>query len=827
VPAALALTAGITLDRNFGIPLPISLATFLAGLCAWLAASLGGQRVLALVYLAVMVAAFGAGYHHRFWYFYAEDDIGEFATEEPRPVKLRGVIAEEPIREIQPKQDVLQSFPRSEPSHSVLEVTHLHDRRRWQEVSGRARLTFFATPPDALGKRPLVLHVGDEVEVVGRLVKPLPPANPGEFDYASYLRDQHIRALVVVRKTPDGITLLAEGSAWSLWRALPLLRGWGRDTLQEALPEKTSGLAVALILGDGSQLERREWDKYLLTGVIHVLAISGQHLVILGGFLWFLFRVLGIRRRRVAWFVGLFLLTYALLAGGRPPVMRSAVMVSTLCFGLIIRRVTLSANSFALAWIVVLLLNPTDSCNSGCLLSFLSVAVLYWGFSRRTQPDPDPLEPLIQKSRPRWLNWLGRVLWPIGLSYLVGLAIWLALAPLVASRYHTVPIIGLVIGPPLVLLTSVALVTGFLLLLSAAIFWPLVPPLAWLTSLSLGACEWLVSTTVNWPGAYFYVGDVPDWWLWVYYPAFLAVLMLPELRKRWRWGLLAALAWVCIGLVSGWTRTNSDELRCTFLAVGRGGCAVLETPDGRTILYDAGAAGGPDVTRRQIAPFLWSRGIRRIDEVIISHADLDHFNGLPDLLERFSVGQVSVTPTFADKTTQAVRATLDAVERHQIPIRIVRAGDRLSAGDVSLQVLYPPADGPLGKENFRSLVVVVQHAGHALMLTGDLEGPGMALVQRLPPPRVDVLMAPHHGSRSTDTPGLARKVRPQIVIACQGAPQGATRPKKLKLLPNVPYWGTWPHGAITVHSGKKGLWVESYLTRQRMVLETRVGKGRR
>ena len=122
----------------------------------------------------------------------------------------------------------------------------------------------------------------------------------------------------------------------------------------------------------------------------------------------------------------------------------------------------------------------------------------------------------------------------------------------------------------------------------------------------------------------------------------------------------------------------------------------METPDGRTLLYDAGALGGPDVTRRQIAPFLWSRGIRRIDEVFLSHADLDHFNGLPELLDRFAVGQVTCTPTFADKNTEGVRETLDALRERGIPIRIVKAGDVLSAGDVRLEVLHPPAVGPPG-----------------------------------------------------------------------------------------------------------------------------------
>jgi competence protein ComEC len=829
VPAALALTAGIVLDRYAGIPMPISVVAFVAALCAWFATCTGQQRYLSLIYLAVTIAAFGVGYHHWFRDFYSEDDIGQYAPDEPRPVKLRGIIAEEPFRSLQRKGDPLKSFPRPDPIVTVIEVSHLHDRHGWIPVSGQAQLVVVAKTPDASKRDQITVHVGDEVEVVGRIIRPQPPANPGEFDYASALRDQQILAIVSIAKTedaPEGLRLIAQGTPWSPKRALAIIRGWGTVTLQEALPEEISGLAVALILGDSHQMGRWEWNKYMLTGVIHVLAISGQHLVILGGFLWITLRLLGVRRRRGAWFIALFLLFYALLAGGRPPVMRSAVTVCVVCLGLTIGRLALSANSFALAWIIVLLLNPTDCCNAGCLLSFLSVAVLYWGFSRKNYDETDPLEPVIEECRPRWLKLLGRLFRPIAISYWLTVSIWLALAPLVASLYHTVPLVGILIGPPLVLLTAVALLSGFLLLFSQVFCWPLVPVFALPTSASLAACKWIVDTTVDWPAAYFYAAEIPAWWLWVYYPTFLAVLMLPALRRRWRWALLAGLAWLCLGLLLGWIRGKPHELRCTFLAVGHGGCTVLETPDGRTLLYDAGAINGPDVASRQIAPFLWRQGVRRIDEIFLSHADLDHFNGLPALLDGFGVGQVTCTPTFAEKTTPAVKFTLAAIKDRGIPVHIVRAGDRLSAGEVTLHVLHPPPLGPDGKENFRSMVLLVQHAGHAIMLTGDLEGPGMDRVQRLPPPRVDVLMAPHHGSRTADTPGLARKVRPKIVISCQGPPRGATRPNNPKLPGNVSFWGTWPHGAITVHSERSSLWVETYVTRQRLTLVSKDGQGR-
>src|SRR5262249_5874400 len=219
------------------------------------------------------------------------------------------------------------------------------------------------------------------------------------------------------------------------------------------------------------------------------------------------------------------------------------------------------------------------------------------------------------------------------------------------------------------------------LLLLSVCCWPLVPVVACMTTASLAGCEFLVDWSLTWPSAYGYVPDIPEWWLWVFYIAFLAALTLEPLRQRWRWALVAGLAGLWSGLVGGPTPRAGENLRCTFLAVGHGGCTVLETPDGRTLLYDAGALGGPDVTRRHIAPYLWSRGIRRIDEVFLSHADLDHFNGLPALIDRFAIGQVSCTPTFAERDIPAVRRTLDAIEYRGIPVRALCAGDTLIAGD--------------------------------------------------------------------------------------------------------------------------------------------------
>jgi competence protein ComEC len=816
VPAALAVTAGIVLDRLAPTPLAVSLAAALGCLLAWLAAQRGESRGLSLTYLALAAVACGAAWHHYQHDVFRPDDIGWLAPDMPRPVVLRGFLVDEPVRSPAIVDDPLRSRDRPESATALLRVTALRQGDAWQPVTGRVRVVGTAMPG---------LHAGDTVELVGRLGPIPPPANPGEFDLAAYWRDRRVRAQLVVRPTEDAMVRLEESWRSSLTGWLAVIRGWGQEQLTAALPPSTGGLAAALLLGEGAPLAASEWDKYLRTGVLHVLAISGQHLVVLAVALGWLLRRVGVRQRPAAGLLAATLLGYALLTGGRPPALRAALLVCVVCAALLLRRRTLAANALALAWLIVALVAPAELFSVGCQLSFLSVLMLAWGIRRWLDRPRDPLEQLIDASRPPWersLRWVGRQL---GNFYLVSILIWLAVTPLAASRYHLVSPVGMLLGPPLLLLTSLALIAGFVLLLAAAIVPLFVPVAAFFVHWPLAACERLVDFGDRLPGGHVYVGDIPTWWLVVFYLGLLAVLTQEAVRQAWRWMAAAGVGWMCVGLLGAAARPQSDELRVTFLAVGHGGCTVLELPDGRTLLYDAGAIAGPEVARRQIAPFLWQRGIRRLDEVFLSHADLDHFNGLPDLLSRFSVGQVTCTPTFGDRTSRAAVFTLEALRRHRIPIRIVKAGDRFAAGAVHVEVLHPPATGPPGNENARSLVLRVRHGRHALLLTGDLEGLGLDRVLRLPPEPIDVLMAPHHGSRLTNPPELARWARPRVVVSCQGPPPGWRERPEPYTAAGARFFGTWPHGAVTVRSHDSGLVVETFVTGERFVVRGGSGLG--
>jgi competence protein ComEC len=316
------------------------------------------------------------------------------------------------------------------------------------------------------------------------------------------------------------------------------------------------------------------------------------------------------------------------------------------------------------------------------------------------------------------------------------------------------------------------------------------------------------------PGGSVYLPGPPIWWVLGFDLIGIAIILVPAWTRR---GLLLLIAWLGLLLGMAWWPRSSDELRLTFVSVGHGGCTVIECPDGRVLLVDVGTLSGPEAVRRSVAPFLWHRGIRRVDELFLSHADLDHFNGLPELLRRFPVGRITMTPSFAEKPTPEVATTLAAIRKAKVPVRIAVAGDRFETDDVTIDVLHPPPEGPKGTENERSLVLRLTHAGHAILLTGDLEKQGTTLVKTLPAEPVDLLMAPHHGSRAAWNEGLARWAIPRFVIVNRGMRTGGIGEGDAG--PGVPVWDTQTKGAITIRSHLSGLTAEAFRDGERAVIK--------
>lgn len=818
VPVAVGVTAGLGADRYLAVPLAAGFLVAAVGLGGYLAGVAGRRPHPAWLWL--LFAGLAAAHHHTHTRVFPADDLAARVGETPRLVRLRGTLVDDPVTRFAPTADPLESTLKSDADAVLLDVTAAAGPPGWGPASGVVRVTVERdTPPAGTPPAPPLagLRAGDDVELTGMVQVSGGPRNPGEADYRRHLADRRIRAEVRVADAA-AVARLDVGERTIAGRLAKFRRG-AVDALAATLPARQLGPAAALLLGDTAAMDRAEWDKYVRTGVVHALAISGQHLAVLAGFLWVGMRLANVRRVHGAAVVLAVIVGYAVLTGLRPSAVRAAVMVACACGGLVLRRPTMPANSFALAWLAVVALNPADPFNLGCKFSFLCVFVLVWGVGPwLVGRERTPLEQLVEESRTtleRGLRLAGRA---VLAAYAITLALGVAVAPLQLAAQNLVSPVGLVIGPAVVLLTSVALLAGFVLMLLS-----FVPPVAFVAAvpvrLALAGCDQVVTGADAVPGGAVYLPGPSPLFLTGFYALLAAVILAPKL-----WARRAAVglgAWVLGALaLPPDTDKPADELRVAVLAVGKGGCVVLETPDGRCLVYDVGTTAGPAAVRRVVAPYLWDRGVRRIDELFISHADFDHFNGVGELLRRFPVGQVTLTPSFADKPTREVAGALDAIRVAGVPTRLAAAGQTFTAGDVTLEVLHPPPAGPPGIENERSLVLLVTHAGQTILLSGDLEKAGTEVLLKTRPRPVDVLMAPHHGSRAALPPRLVEWCRPKLVVVSRGPPLGNSL-KPGDVGGGVSVWDTYTHGAVTLRSHKTGLVAGAYRTGERVVARGR------
>ena len=572
----------------------------------------------------------------------------------------------------------------------------------------------------------------------------------------------------LVAQVPECVSIVERGSSWNPWRWLDRLRAHGNRVLRQYLDPQQAELAAAVLLGLREEIDAGRNEAFLTTGTVHILSISGLHVGIMAGALFWMMRRTPLPRGWAVAAIAVIVLLYAMMVDVRPSVVRATVLVLMACGSLYLGRRTLGMNSLAAAALVVLAINPAHLFQIGAQLSFLCVAGLIWFAARRPHMDDESareLERLVRQNL-AWLPWIRHKLYraAVGLA-LAGMMLWLLTLPLVMARFHLFSPVALVLNTLLWLPMSLSVLSGFGVLVLGTICPPLGHLCGWLCNISFSVLEYSIHWAQRVPGSHFWVPGPTDWWLWGFYGGLGLLAAFPRLLlpPRWCVGLLAG--WVAVGLSASQWPHDSNRLDCTFLSMGHGCAALLELPSGQTMLYDAGHMGPPSAGVQAISEFLWSRGITRLDAVVLSHPDVDHYNALPGLLEKFSVGAVCVSPMMFEKADPAVAALRRAIDEHGVPVREVRAGDRLHGGDgCQIEVLYPPRYGIVGSDNANSLVLVVDYRGRQILLPGDLEPPGLDDVLAEEPRRCTVLLAPHHGSRKSNPPGLAKWCAPAWVI---------------------------------------------------------------
>jgi competence protein ComEC len=803
-----ALCAGFVVDRyapavglSVSVPLLWS-ASVLVWACWHLAWRAGRRRLRGwLLLLSVLLAA--AAWHHCCWRLFSPWDLGFSARIDRRPVCIEGIAVEVPKRIPPGLPNPLQTMKEGPRSSLAVDALSIRDGGGWRVAAGRAMVLVRG---DLVG-----IDAGDRLRIFALLGKPMAARNPGEFDFARHARGGRQLSLLWC-KSPDCITICRPAAPWHPGRLIGRLRVRASRALWAKVGDRQQGLAAAVLLGAREQVTDDLKEDFITTGTVHLLVVSGLHLGILAGGLFFALRAGLLPRRSALVLVAVLVIGYTVLTEARPPVVRACVLVVVVCLARLGGRRALAANSLAAAALVVLLFNPADLFRTGPQLSFLAVAALAWFGSYRQQVTPtDPLDQLLAETRSwpiRAMRWARRWGWQLTL---VSTVVWLAVAPLVMARFHLCTPIAVLLGPILWLPVAVGLLAGFGVLLLGWLIPPLGHFFGWLCSACLTLVQGCVSLAARLPGGHFWLPGPPDWWLIGLYGGLGLWLLVSRWRppRRWLLGLLAG--WVAVGLLSAlFPRPRHARLEVAMLAVGHGGAVVLQLPCGQTVLYDCGHLGSPESATRSIACYLWSRGITRIDVVVLSHADLDHYNALPGLIERFSVGKVVVSSVMFDGDAPGLDYLRQVLAEADVPICQVWSGDRLAAGGgVRMEVLHPPWGGFGGSDNANSVVLLVEFAGHRVLLPGDLEPPGLTMLVAQPGVDCDLVMAPHHGSNRSDPLGFAAWCRPECVVVSGATPAGLSRGVRAyrKL------------GAAVLHTGQTGA-VQVTLSRAGMTLRT-------
>ncbi len=679
---------------------------------------------------------------------------------------------------------------------------------------------------------PRIYKPGENLVVRAKLQRPQGYKTPGSFDYPVWLARKDIWVTGYVH-SPAQIAEIdeAEDFITSFRYLTEKMRVDISAFLTAHLDNPIhSALYHALLLGEKGKLPDYIYEQYKISGVAHILAISGLHISLVALSLFTLFYYV-LRRstylilkwpvRKVAAILCIPpLIIYTFLAGLNSPVLRAFILVAIVTFAICTDRPKSFSTLISTTALLILAIAPQKLFTASFQLSFSAVIgiALISPVLKRLIAHEAGSETTRAKRFGKW----------IAAGLLTSVAAVAGTAPLVIYYFNRLPLLSpitnLLIEP---LLCFCVLPFGFLSLP----FIHVAPDLAQLL-LSIGSMGIFLANKVThyisqFPYAAIWLPSPPLWAIVYYYCALLFLIVGACLALKYRVAGVILFIPALFFLFSPLPNANCTNraVTVTFLDVGQGSASLIELNNNKTILIDGGGSSlSKNAGERVIAPFLWQKGITHLDGIIITHPDSDHYNGIPFITEQFSPDFIWASATQTGETSYD--QLIDQAVKKGVDIRIAQRGDLFETNQAAIACLANTAlDYPVEKRSNDGLVIAVNYQDKRILFPGDIEkDTEKRLIKEGVELDSDVLLAAHHGSKTSNHPEFLKKVNPRLVAVSAGYTKRVIYPADhltdYCLKNRIPLHATHTSGTLMLRYEDKSLQLYRYSTRDDAILKT-------
>jgi competence protein ComEC len=599
---------------------------------------------------------------------------------------------------------------------------------------------------------------GDCLELSKIWQEPAGQRNPGQFDYRIYLNRHDIYAVVYLSKY-DSVSVIGQRQGnWFLHRIIEPARSYVQSMILQYNSPTISPLLKALFLGERQDLDTNMVREFALSGVVHILAISGLHVGYIILFITVILQLLRIPYRSQFIILLVILTLYVVLVRFKPPVLRASLMAVLYIYGKIREKKIDNKNILFGTAFLLLLFEPRDLFNPGFQFSFLAVAgilILFPRLKKRLFTKDFYFGRIFLK-----YFWYGMV---------ISFSATLFTLPLTIYYYGIWPVYAVPLNLIVIPLVGIILFLGFMQILFGSFSISLALGIGQLIELVYRFMTAIIHSTMNLPLA---VLDLPrPSWIFIIL-TYIFIILLLSLNKRFRLKLMFAflsllIFFLFIGNIGG----GRSDLIITMLDVGHGDAAVVHFPNGNTLLIDGGdCTSNFDHGLQTVLPYLKEMGVLHLTYVLVTHGDRDHAGGVVHLLDRVQVDTVVISDYLCNSAI--ADQIINISHKHNFLLRRVSRGDYLFPDPTCrIYVLHPPDSNSASlaesfSSNNQSIVIKLQYGAAGILFTGDIEAKGIDEVLDFGDfLECELIKLPHHGSMVSKTPDLISKVNPLAAVA--------------------------------------------------------------